>query len=651
MVRRVTATIPFLLISLLSSQCSWGTRKELLPILLLGLYLLFRAIECFVPCASPPGSLALGSCLLGFVWGAPTRPPTIPSFAGAFVTVEGELSAFYTFPGIRQENQDKRKWLLTRGHIAGQDTSIPRISATIRGDENLEVGDQVRVFGWLEYKNSKWNLRSRFLAFGAQNSLDPGRIGAEWRRRLRTRVESRYQGFPSRVIQSLVLGRKNLRPEETETIRQAGVSHLFAVSGLHLILICGVLSFLLKMAGLRDPWLGLATLMGATGFAILTGFKPPMTRALLGFALFTLAKTTRRPVHSGWCLLIVATFELLRVPQLARSISFQLSFAAVAGILWLGPRHQGRKTRTALKAFLIRKKKAGHGRKLIDGIILTSAAIVATAPFTLFHFGTFTPIALLSNLAILPLLTITLIAGLLELFVSLPTFILNWLCETMLISMEGASQVNFGHIETSKPPVWAYIPFLVGLVLAWHQREQSQLKSQMIAWIAVFFLLFSTRTVKEEPQLRFTKNPQRFDIAFGEEVSQLKAEGSWKPGLEDFFVAGDTSTSYHMEVLQSQGILAKGLWGGATFINFGSMSFESCLTYCRWNKQPVDILILPQGGADVDATLLLTGHLEPKIVVCHRANEESFMAVQRRGYQVMDYRTFNRQFPSGKPQD
>lgn len=236
------------------------------------------------------------------------------------------------------------------------------------------------------------NVKSGLLVEGL--GAIPGRLqrGAlRLRQRLVAAVTSTdRQG--SILAQALVLGDGRRVPPDWKTgLRRAGLSHLLAVSGLHVGLILG--GFWWLFGGNSTPltaWGGVSVLVL---YGCLVGPRPSLLRAALMALLVILALVLERPPQAlnALCaaLIVILSFE----PQAAFDLGFQLSFLATAGILLLAPR---------LLEVWGRRGVGGPAGRVVAGLAITVAAQLATLPVTAVQIGLLAPFAPVLNLVFVP---------------------------------------------------------------------------------------------------------------------------------------------------------------------------------------------------------------------------------------------------------
>lgn len=206
------------------------------------------------------------------------------------------------------------------------------------------------------------------------------------------------------VISALTLGDKRpLSDEVREVYADAGVSHVLALSGLHVGVIYGLLSFLLRGVVRRRSlrWLRESlTVIVLWLFALMVGMSASVVRAVTMCTLYMVARWVSRDSSSFNTLSLAAFVMLLVKPYNLFDVSFQLSYMAMVAILWLEP-------------YLERLFGLGGLHPVVAypvGIVCMSlAAQLGTFPLVLYHFGTFPVYFLLTNLIVIPALYVVLL--------------------------------------------------------------------------------------------------------------------------------------------------------------------------------------------------------------------------------------------------
>lgn len=210
---------------------------------------------------------------------------------------------------------------------------------------------------------------------------------------LHQRVASLIEPSVSRsFMEAITIGYKgDIDPATRQIFQRTGTSHLLAISGYHITLVCFVIFFLIHhlFPTIRQRRIAhLATALPLWGYAGILGFQPSMTRAVLMFSVFQIADLLERGTESLHICILTATMMLIVNPSLICNVGFQLTFAAVLGIFLLYvplSRHTFRLP-YRLQTFLAQT------------VLLSLSCTLFTLPITGYHFGNFSLIGPLTNI-------------------------------------------------------------------------------------------------------------------------------------------------------------------------------------------------------------------------------------------------------------
>ena len=186
------------------------------------------------------------------------------------------------------------------------------------------------------------------------------------------------------VLQGMVLGDDEGVPQETiDTFRVSGLLHIMAVSGENVVLLCSMWSFAFALLGIHRLLRTALLLPVVATYVLLTGASPSIVRAGVAGILGLLAVLASRP-SDGWLLwLAPAAWLLTANPNNLFDVSFQLSFAAVAGLLLLA------RPLTGAFSFL--------PGPLPEQVGVTTAASISTAPVSMLTFGSASLVSVPAN--------------------------------------------------------------------------------------------------------------------------------------------------------------------------------------------------------------------------------------------------------------
>ena len=231
-------------------------------------------------------------------------------------------------------------------------------------------------------------------------------------------VQTHIDGIPFRhpetsaMIKALLTGERSGIPSSiTEAFRSSGASHILALSGLHLGIIYIIVNKLTSIIGKSPAASSLRSTIIVTFcglYTLATGAAPSTVRALLFITIGETARITGRYRSIGNTLLVSLMIQTFFSPSSVSTISFQLSYAAMAGIAFIFP---------GLRKFWT---KGSHGllHRIWDSAAMSISCQLTTGPLAYIYFETFPPHFLLTNLIAIPLTGLIIPASLATLFLS-----------------------------------------------------------------------------------------------------------------------------------------------------------------------------------------------------------------------------------------
>lgn len=227
--------------------------------------------------------------------------------------------------------------------------------------------------------------------------------------RLAEQVRKQYEAYMAQampkqdaaaIFAMLFGGYQGIRPELLEAFTVTGIVHILSVSGSHITLMAGTANIVGRFLHMSPR----STAALATGvilfYSLLAGAIPPVIRSALMGILTLLALTAGRERDAQHILGLVALGLLLYSPLWLFDISFQLSFGATAGLLYLAPPLRER-LRKKLPVFVA------------DSLAVTIGAQLSVLPIIAWYFNVLSLSSLLANLVIAPIVEWIIVAGLL----------------------------------------------------------------------------------------------------------------------------------------------------------------------------------------------------------------------------------------------
>ena len=397
-----------------------------------------------------------------------------------------------------------RRAIRTRGMVL---LSLPQ------ADDSLRYGDRIRFAtrlrrptnfnnpGGFDYQRYLAARHIRATAFVKDPTgvirvaTGQGNVFRGWLEGLRHRIREflRTHGSDSAgpILRALILGERGAIPEEVkEEFAISGAAHILAISGLHL----GIIAFILfrgLLWSLRQSEriaLGtnvfkvsaLFTIPPIVLYTLIAGGRITTVRATIMIVTYLVSILIDRPRNLYHTLAVAAFAITLFDPVSLMEASFQLSFMAVLTILFLFPRL----SRLLKKEEILPHPQTGLVHKLTlwgrDLLLVSFAAMIGTCPIIAYHFHRFSPMGLVSNFMVIPLLGFLVIpAALVAVFLA---FIIaplgvplvhaaGWIVDLTASAIHGFASLPGASFHVATPTLLEMILFYAFLFLLCHIRR------------------------------------------------------------------------------------------------------------------------------------------------------------------------------------
>jgi ComEC/Rec2-related protein len=265
----------------------------------------------------------------------------------------------------------------------------------------------------------------------------------------------------SGIVLALCTGDKSqISQEEKQIYSFTGTSHILAVSGLHIVLIAGIIFVFLGF--IPNPWVKfiIFSILVAV-FVIITGIQPSAIRAGIMAITVLFIRTLQRKAKIINTLSFVIIFLILIAPQLIVSAGFQMSVASVLGIFLLYE---------PINSFFIRNLKKDNVvvKYLVSSLAMTFSASIIVTPIVAIYFHVFSMISPLANLFMIPLMNLGLVISLLSILLyPISSFLAQIYANTSTLVIELAQNIN--HLAVKVPGAYIqdvvskYISILVSI--------------------------------------------------------------------------------------------------------------------------------------------------------------------------------------------
>lgn len=292
------------------------------------------------------------------------------------------------------------------------------------------------------------------------------------------------------VVSAVSLGEKKALSDSLRQVYStSGVSHVLAVSGLHVGIMCWFLYLILPTVLFgRCKWLREFLVMCVLWtYAFTIGFPVSITRTLIMFSIMAVCRAMESESSALNSLGIAALMMLAVNPSALFDMSFQLSFSAVLFIVILTP--------PIIESYTPRTR---IGKYLWRVSVLSLSAQIGTVPIVMYHFSGFSTYVLLANLFVVPamfvIVSLSMSLWILGWFVSVRCVIvdmLTWIINTLTVMLSRVSALPYSHVELSLKNSWNILVIysVIILVYLWYKEKRAHRLVQALACIAAAGIL------------------------------------------------------------------------------------------------------------------------------------------------------------------
>ncbi len=406
-----------------------------------------------------------------------------------------ERPVYDTFRGrilerIEQPAQDRIRLVMATRHPDNDEAvkirvNVPLDAATPEMGEGAVVEVEARLMppappmlpGGYDFARTAW-----FQGLAATGSVQgdvrvvetaarDGDFIARLQRRLSGHVRENLNGSAGSIAAAFASGDRGAISEADEdAMRDAGLTHLLSISGLHVsAVIAGTYLLAIRLLALW-PWLVLRVrlpvaaaaiaALGGIGYTLLTGAQVPTVRSCIAALLVLGALALGREPLSLRMVAVAAVAVLLMWPESLVGPSFQMSFAAVVAIVAL---HNAE----PVKRFLAPREESRavwFGRRTLMLLVTGMVIEIALMPIVLFHFHRAGVYGALANVIAIPLVT----------FISMPLIAVALAMDVIglgapfwwLVGLSLDLLIGIAHFTSDQPGAVKLIPQITGFTFA-----------------------------------------------------------------------------------------------------------------------------------------------------------------------------------------
>ncbi|MEA1897023.1 MAG: ComEC/Rec2 family competence protein [Bacteroidota bacterium] len=268
------------------------------------------------------------------------------------------------------------------------------------------------IYGTLYTTSDKWEKLDRESEFSIII------FSSGIRARLYNILAERLNGDELAICSALIFGERDYLSEEVkDSFSRAGVMHVMAVSGLHVgIIYLMLFYFLFFLDGFKygKVFKSIIIILLLWLYAMITGLTPSVLRATVMFSFLVIGQNLGRNTNIYNSLALSAFVLLCLNPFYLRNVGFQLSYFAVTGIVFFYP-----------KIYALLSSRFWLPNKIWMLFSLSVAAQLSTFPLVIYYFHQFPNLFFISNLFVIPIVSVLIYLGFITLLFSFSAFFLN----------------------------------------------------------------------------------------------------------------------------------------------------------------------------------------------------------------------------------
>lgn len=314
------------------------------------------------------------------------------------------------------------------------------------------------------------------------------------------------------ILAAILLGRTQMITDETRAwYSVAGLSHLLALSGMHV----GIIAMVIAVA-LWPFYLGRhtktrlsLTIVALFAYAAFTGFIPSVTRAVIMSAVYLLGRIIQRKSPPLNSLCLAAILILIVNPSDLYAAGFQMSFAAVAGIILYFPLINR-----------VNRRKHPVIYKLVSFPALSVSAMALTGIVSAFHFHLFPIYFLVANMLVVPLVPIAVFSGILTLLFQ-KAFLSDFFVDAIDSVARLCAQLP-GAVITGLYPPALFVVLLLSVVILFALAAEARNKFMIYESLILFIGICVCRVAMPNP---IYPDREVYTISESRSTQRIIAEG------------------------------------------------------------------------------------------------------------------------------
>ncbi|MGO1469829.1 MAG: DNA internalization-related competence protein ComEC/Rec2 [Tissierella sp.] len=339
----------------------------------------------------------------------------LEKFVGREIYVEGIVE------NLDKKTSEIEKYIVKIKKIDGKKVSKEKTMLTLIGQKDLKLGSTIilkaipkhpmentnpKLFNYRTYLKSNGIYTTMTINEYDIENIDTSNIDLKYKLKEKAtfKIKNLFKSYlnekNSSLLNSIILGDSDyLNEKDLKLYRDMGLAHILAVSGLHIGIISSFLIFVISRLGIKRRTNTVITLIFIWSYGYIIAYPPSIVRASILFSFLYLSKIIHKPYDSLNILGLAALILLIKNPYSLFSVGFQLSFIASFSIIVF--------TEGIVDLFYPIQGK------LIDTISSLIAVNIGLSPIQAYYFNRISILGFLANIIIVPILSFSLVLGVL----------------------------------------------------------------------------------------------------------------------------------------------------------------------------------------------------------------------------------------------
>ena len=318
-------------------------------------------------------------------------------------------------------------------------------------------------------------------------------ISLKVKNNIENKIDNFFNPSVSSVLKSMITGNKSsLDKDIKEDFINTGLIHILVISGLHIGFCAVIFMFCFKLLGLKLNYIYLLTIPALFFYVLLTGANPPAIRAAIMFSCLLVALMLNREPLIYNALALSALVILIFNPQSLFTASFQLSFLATLGLLYLYPKF----------SMCFGKIKNKYIKYVWDIACVTISAQIALIPLLVFYFGKISMVSFILNLIIVPVIPVIIslffvfyISTFVSYYVSLAvSLLLSYLLKFILYVINYSASLDYSVVFFAVPGIVMILFYYFSIYVMFEIKNKKVLTLLFILICCMLVNPFEKRT-------------------------------------------------------------------------------------------------------------------------------------------------------------